>query len=168
MRVRWAGGGRATVDLLRGKQRVARVKGRRGRATVKLRRPGIYILRVRKAGDTRRLAVRRLGNGNGGAAAPRRAGRVRLLRPFERRARCARVRLLTLGAPAFRGRLTIRYRLAARARVRLTIRRGGRVVRVIRRRAARSGRVRVAARRGTHRVALRVGKTRVSVFAIRL
>ena len=157
LRVRWAGGGRATVDVLRGKRRVARVRGRRGRATVRVRRPGVYVVRVRKAGDTRRLAVR-----------VRRGSRVRVLRPFERRARCARVRLLTLGKPAFRGRLAIRYRLATRARVRLTVRRGGRVVRVIRRRAARSGRVRLAARSGRYRVTLRVGRTRASVYAIRL
>ena len=95
----------------------------------------------------------------------RSGGRVRVVR-FEHRARCARVRSLTLGSPVVRRRLTIRYRLAARARVRLTIRRGGRVVRVIRRRAARSGRVRVPARRrGTYRVTLRSG---ASVRALHL
>jgi len=156
LRVRWAGGGRATVDVLRGGRRVARVNGRRGRATVRVRRAGVHVVRVRKGGDVRRLGVRR------------RAGRLRVLPAFERRARCARVRLLSLGAPAFRGRLRIAYRLSGRARVRLTIRRRGRVARVIRRRAARSGRVRVAARPGRYRVTLRVGRTRVSVSALRL
>ena len=103
--------------------------------------------------------------GSACAGAPR---RLRVLPAFERRARCARVRLLSLGAPAFRGRLRIAYRLSGRARVRLTIRRGGRVVRVIRRRAARSGRVRIAARPGRYRVTLRVGRTRVPVSALRL
>ena len=69
------------------------------------RRPGVYVVRVRKGGDTRRIGVLRSG------------GRVRVVR-FERRARCARVRSLSLGSPVFRRRLTIRYRLAARARVR--------------------------------------------------
>jgi hypothetical protein len=155
LRVRWAGGGRATVDVLRGKRRVARLRGRAGRATWRGRASGIYVLRLRKGGETRRVGVRR------------RAGRLRVVR-FERRSRCGRVRSLSLGAPAFRGRMRISYRLAARARVRLTIRRSGRVVRVIRRRAARSGRVRVAARRGSYRVTLRVGRTRVSVSALRL
>ena len=94
MRVRWTGGGRATVDVLRGKRRVARLRGRGGRATWSGRggrRDGVYVLRVRKAGDTRRLGVRRRG------------GTLRRLRPFERRARCALVRSLSLGAPTFRG-----------------------------------------------------------------
>jgi hypothetical protein len=162
IRVRWSGGGRATVDVLRGTRRVARVRGRGGRATWSGRggrRDGVYVLRVRKAGDTRRLPVRRRG------------GTLRRLRAFERRARCARVRSLSLGAPTFRGRLTIAYRLAARARVTLTVRRGNHVVRRIRRRPARSGKVRVTRprlRRGSYRVTLRIGATRVSVFALHL
>jgi len=163
IRVRWTGGGRATVDVLRGQRRVARLRGRGGRATWTGRggrRDGVYVLRVRKAGDTRRLAVRR------------RSGALRRLRPFERRARCALVRSLSLGGPVVRrNRLTIAYRLGARARVTLTIRRGKRVVRVIRRRPARSGRVRVTRprlrRSGTYRVTLRSGRTRVSVYALR-
>jgi acyl-homoserine-lactone acylase len=180
VRVRWGGGGRATVDVLRGKRRVKRVKGRRGRATWTPRRPGVYVLRVRKAGETRRLGVRvraasgaatagRPASGQARSAATARGLRPQVLRPFERRARCGRIRLLTLSSPASRGRLAIRYRLASRARARLTVRRGKRVVRVVRRRAARSGRVRVRApRRGTYRVTLRVGRTRASVFAVRL
>ena len=81
VRVRWSGGGRATVDVLRGKRRVARLRGRGGRLTWNgrgARRDGIYVLRVRKAGDTRRLAVRRRG------------GKLRRLGDFERHARCAR------------------------------------------------------------------------------
>ena len=69
----------------------------------------------------------------------------------------------------FAKRLRIAYRLARPARVTLTIRRGKRVVRVLRRRAARSGRARVAARRlarGTYRVTLRTGRARVSVSAV--
>jgi hypothetical protein len=166
LRVRWAGGGRATVDVLRGKRRVARLRGRGGHATWTGRggrRNGFYVLRVRKAGDTRRLAVRRRGR------------RLRRLHDFERRARCATVRSLALGGPAFgggrRGGLHIAYRLAAPARVTLTIRRGKHVVRVLHRRSARSGRARVAAtrlrRRGTYRVTLRTGRVRVSVYAAR-
>jgi acyl-homoserine-lactone acylase len=162
IRVRWTGGGRATVDVLRGKRRVARLRGRGGRATWNGRggrRDGVYVLRVRMPGDTRRLALRRRG------------GTLRRLRAFEHRARCARVRSLSLGAPTFRGRLTIAYRLAARARVTLTIRRGSHVVRRIRRRPARSGKVRVTRprlRRGSYRVTLRTGRTRVSLFALHL
>ncbi|MEA2284461.1 MAG: hypothetical protein QOJ21_504, partial [Solirubrobacteraceae bacterium] len=123
------------------------------------RRDGIYVLRVRKPGDTRRLAVRRRG------------GKLRRLGAFERRARCATVRSLSLGGPVFGPKaLRIAYRLAKPARVTLTVRHGSRVVRVLRRRAARSGRPRVAARRlrrGVYRVTLRTGRVRVSVSAVR-
>jgi acyl-homoserine-lactone acylase len=154
LRVRWAGGGRATVDVLRGGRRVARLRGRGGRATWRRAGRGVYVVRLRKGGETRRVGVRLQSSGAPRGAGRRRGIRVRLIR-FEHRSRCARVRSLSLGSPVVRRRLTIRYRLAARARVRLTIRRGGRVVRVVRRRAARSGRVRVPARRrGTYRVTL--------------
>ncbi len=162
LQVRWSGGGRATVDVLRGKRRVTRLRGRGGRLTWSgrgARRDGFYVLRVRKPGDTRRLAVRRRG------------GRLRRLGDFERRARCATVRSLSLGGPVFGpGPLRIAYRLARPARVTLTLRRGRRVVRVLRRRAARSGRARVAAtrlKRGRYRVTLRTGRVRVSVSAVR-
>ena len=162
LRVRWSGGGRATVDVLVGKRRVARLRGRGGRLRWSgrgARRDAIYVLRVRKPGDTRRLAVRRRG------------GRLRRLRDFERHARCATVRSLSLGGPTFGAkRLRIAYRLAKPARVTLTVRRGKRVVRVVRRRAARSGRVRVASqrlKRGTYRVTLGTGRVRVSVSAQR-
>ena len=142
-----------------GGRRVARVQGARGRATgAGAASRAVYVVRVRKGGDTRRLGVR--------AGAP---PGVRVLPAFERRARCARVRLLSLGAPAFRGRLRIALP-ARRARPRAADDPARRP------RGARDppprGALRAGADRprgaGRYRVTLRVGRTRVSVSALRL
>jgi acyl-homoserine-lactone acylase len=162
VRVRWAGGGAATVDVLHGRRRVARLRGRRssvawnGRGA---RRDGVYVLRVRSPhGDVRRLAVRR------------RSGRLRVLPAFERASACGRVRSFRLARPTFRRALRVSYRLDARRAVTLRVLRGRDVVRTIRRRAA-SGRLRLPARRlrpGVYRVQLRVGRARVTLGSLRL
>ena len=117
---------------------VARFRNRRAGLTWRGRRGrGLYFVRVRmtkggKAFDTHRLVVERTG-----------AGRFRARPTHYRKDLCGLLGKVKLERPAFGGRRRVplrgAYRLSARGRVTITVRRGGKVVR------------RIAATRAAHR-----------------
>ena len=116
-------------------------------------RRGVYELRVGR----QRIGVRR---GSRGFA---------VIGPFSARLRCGALASATLGRPAFRDRLRVRYRLRQTARVVVTLRRGARTVA---RRSTVPGpgahalRFR-GLRRGTYHVTVRAGGRRATLAALR-
>ena len=104
------------VDVVRASDR-RRVARRGGPFTWRASRPGVYVVRFSMAGD-RRVVV--LGRDTD--------GRYRVLPPHRRRASCGLVRGFALRGPVFGRTLAGSYRLAAPARVSLTVMRGREVV----------------------------------------
>lgn len=127
----------ATIELLRarpaGLQRLARKQGSLGFKLTRRLPAGRYVGRFTGIGRTGKAEVREVGFVVRRAGAGTRAsGRVRVLRPgFSERRSCGALASATLGSPVFGGRadrpLRVRYRLGRRARVSVTVRRGGRV-----------------------------------------
>jgi phosphatidylinositol-3-phosphatase len=136
-------GGRATARLIDARGRVAAHRSVRGAFTWRPRvRPGVYELRV----AAQRIGVRRSPSG------------FSVLGPFSARPACGALASASLGRPAFRRELRVRYRLREAATATITVSRAGRVVR---RRSA-------AAAAGTHLLrirGLRPGQYRVRVAA---
>jgi hypothetical protein len=131
---------------------------------------GIYVvrLRIRNAAGRRdedRIALRRRG------------GRFRTLPRFYRRTSCGTLTSFRLTRPAFGGRtgraMRISFRLGRRARARVDVRRGRRVVRTFRARSYRAGvfhRLRVPARGlrpGLYRVRVRIAGGPTATLAAR-
>jgi hypothetical protein len=131
------GGGPVTVDVFRAAKRrkvtpnklVARFANRRASFTWNGRDrrgrrlgKGEYFVRYRARNDVRRFTLRGRGN-----------GRFRVAPTFHRPDSCGLLRLAKLSAPAFGGRtgraLGIAFRVREAARVTVTVRRGGKVVR---------------------------------------
>jgi len=134
------------------KRRVARFTNRTGSFRWAGRRlsDGYYVVEYTRAGDTRRIALRRS------------RGRFTKVADFARRARCDLVASFTLSRPVFsRTRaLGISYVVAKPARVTVTVRRGSRV---IKRYAARM----VAANR-RHRLSLPARRLARGNYKVRL
>jgi len=181
-------GARADVDIFRQNAGTRILGGRGGRRVASFRQKrlpvswngagrgvgdGIYVVRVRLSGGDR--IERRI-------AVVRRRGRFARRPPVVSESACGLVGSLSLGRAVFGGRrrtpLTVSYRLAVRAKVRVELRRRGRLVRVLER-ATRAGgavhRERVSPaglRRGDHQVrvlATAGGRTTtVTVTAARL
>ena len=135
-------------------------------------RSGYYVARFRmelgRKDAIREIAVRKRGR------------RWLALKPFHRPASCSTLRSFKLGRPVFGGSrsrpLQINFRLARKARVAITVRRRGKIVRTYKA-ADRLGRITyhltLAAeflRRGNYRAELRIdgSKTRSSLFGRRL
>ena len=97
-----------------------------GRANLRGRKvtDGVYVLRLRLGGDTRRFAVLRS------------HGRFHRRPPIERLSNCGLIRALRLDRAAVSGLVRLSYRLRQAATVRVTVFRGQRVVRRRGRRAA--------------------------------
>lgn len=133
---------------------------------------GYYVARFRMDLG-KRIAIRE-------TAVRRSRGRWRALRPFHRPASCSTLRSFKLGRPVFGGSrsrpLKIDFRLARKARVAITVKRGKKIVRTYKA-SDRLGRITyhltLAAeflRRGNYRAEIRLAgsKTRSSLFARRL
>jgi len=153
------------VRRFRNPERSFAYRGRRLRA-------GYYVARFRMDLG-KRVALREV-------AVRRRGGRWRALRPFHRPASCSTLRSFKLGRPVFGGTRTrplkIDFRLARKARVAITVKRGKKIVRTYKA-SDRLGRITYHLtlpaeflRRGTYRAELRIAdsKTRSSLFARRL
>ena len=79
----------------------------------------------------------------------RRNGRFHKRRAFRSLSSCGAIRFASLGRPAFGGRMRVHFRLNVPARVTVTVRRGGKVVRAQGARLRRGARLPAsAARRG--------------------
>jgi hypothetical protein len=148
------------VDVVRASdgRRVAR---RRGPFTWRAERAGVYVVRFTMPGDRRVVVLAR------GAD-----GRYRVLPPHRRRASCGLVRSFGLRGPVFGRTLAGSYRLAAPAKVSLTVMRGREVVKrlAVERRSFRFAlrglppgnyRVRLIARSGDDQVSAVVAARRV-------
>ena len=129
------------------------------------RRAGVYVARLSKGTQSRRVAFRVS------------RGRARMLSAFERVVPCGPLRRLKLTAPAFgaRSSLGVSYRLGERARVAIRVMRGRKVVSRVTgtRRAKAEHRMTLSRRlpRGTYRVELTAtgpsGTVRETVSAVR-
>jgi hypothetical protein len=123
--------------------------------------PGAYFARVSALGRTGRPDVREF-------AFRVRGGRVVVSkRAFSLRERCALLRDASLGSPQFSKRMTVRFRLASKARVALTVRRGGKRVKRVGAVRLGAGKRRLTVRglpAGTYRLTIeaRAGKQRSS------
>jgi hypothetical protein len=103
------------IDVVRASdgRRVAR---RTGPFTWRTGRAGVYLVRFTMAGDRRVIVLSRRGDG------------FHLRPPHRRHASCGLVRSFGLRGPLFDGTLAGSYRLAAPAKVSLTVLRGRKVV----------------------------------------
>jgi hypothetical protein len=176
-----AGPGVGTVDVFQqsrgrrvlGERRVARFEDRSGalRWDARGATDGVYLVRFSVRFADGRRAVRR-------AAVIRRRGRFTLRPAFQRTDRCGTLRNAKLERPVFAGTtgraLRVAYRLGERARVTVTLTRGGRVVRRVSsgvRAAGRTYRLRIRARglrRGDYTVRITAGAARAALVARRL